>query len=108
MYFNYESDKTVSMSGVVRDLVDMHGLRVIVDCSPNSMDDLLLKSGREDIFEIESMTRDMISIIPQFQELHAVIKQADLADAVWKILGGIPLRYERLRVKLAKYFLIHL
>lgn len=90
------------MAGVVRDLVDIHKLRVVVDCSSNSVDDLLLKSKREDIIEIQSMTQDMISIIPQFQELHTIIKQAELTDVVWKVLGGIPVDYDRLWVRLGK------
>lgn len=90
------------MAGVVRNLVDNHKLRIVVDCSPNSVDELLLKSEREDIIEVQEMTQDMISIIPQFQQLHTIIKQAELTEVVWKVLGGIPVKYERLWMRLGK------
>jgi hypothetical protein len=49
-----------SLTGAVRTLVDDYKLRVIVDGSPNSLDESLLNTDRAHVIEIKPMTKDMI------------------------------------------------
>jgi hypothetical protein len=48
------------LTGAVRTLVDKYKLRVVVDGSPNSLDETLLRTKREDVIDIKPMTKEMI------------------------------------------------
>ena len=84
------------MAGAVRTLVDKYRLRVIVDGSPNSLDETILRIEREIVVEIEPMTKEMIWKLDQFQDLFKFIKEAGLDDVVFAVLGGNPSKYEKL------------
>jgi hypothetical protein len=86
--------ETASLTGAVRTLVDKYGLRVIVDGSPNSVDDTLLKTNRAEVFEIQPMTKEMIWALPQLRDFFEIVKQTGLEDVVWSVLGGNPSKYE--------------
>ena len=77
-------------------MVDKYNLRVIVDGSPNSISDSLLRTERERVFDIKPMTKEMIWQIGQLQELLKYVKDADLEDTVFAVLGVIPTKYEKL------------
>jgi len=85
-----------SLTGAVRTLVDKYKLRVIVDGSPNSISESLLRTERERIIDIKPMTREMIWQIEQLQDLFHYVKEAALDDIVFAVLGGIPSSYEKL------------
>ena len=59
------------LAGAVRTLVDKYKLRVIVDGTPNSLDETLLRTEREQVFDIKPLTREMICQLEQLQELFA-------------------------------------
>ncbi len=84
------------LSAAVRILVDRYKLRVVVDGSPNSLDDSLIETNRQHIFEIKPMTKEVVWQIPQFKPLFEYVKQANLEDTVFAVLGGIPANYEAL------------
>jgi hypothetical protein len=84
------------LTGAVRTLVDDYKLRVVVDGSPNSLDETLLRTTRQRVFDIQPMTKEMIWQIGQLQELFKYVKDAGLEDTVFAVLGGIPSRYEEL------------
>ncbi len=84
------------LTGAVRTLVDDYKLRVVVDGSPNSLDETLLRTTRQRVFDINPMTKEMIWQIGQLQELFKYVKDAGLEDTVFAVLGGIPSRYEEL------------
>ena len=84
------------LTGAVRTLVDKYNLRVIVDGSPNSISDSLLRTTRQRVFDIKPMTKEMVWQIGQLQELFKYLKDAGLEDTVFAVLGGIPSRYEEL------------
>jgi len=87
---------TASLTGAVRVLVDKYKLRVIVDASPNSLDERLLNTERADVVDIKPLTKEMIWSLPQLQEFLSIVNKADnLADIVWAVLGGIPAKYEK-------------
>ena len=89
--------ESASLTGAVRTLVDDYKLRVIIDSSPNSLDESLLNTMRADVIDIKPMTKDMIWGLPQLQEFLSIVNKADnLADIVWAVLGGIPAAYEKL------------
>jgi len=85
-----------SLTGAVRTLVDKYRLRVVVDGSPNSLDESLLRTTRQRVFDIKPMTKEMIWEIEQLQNLFKYVKEAGLDDVVFAVLGGIPSRYEEL------------
>jgi hypothetical protein len=84
------------LTGAVRTLVDDFKLRVIVDGSPNSLDETLLRTTRQRVFDIKPMTKEMVWQIGQLQHLFKYVKDASLEDTVFAVLGGIPSRYEEL------------
>ena len=89
-------EKFAGLTGAVRTLVDDYRLRVIVDASPNSLDESLLRTGRQRSFEIKPMTKEMVWQIDQLQDLFKYTKEAGLDDIVFAVLGGIPCKYEEL------------
>ena len=48
------------LAGAVRTLVDKYKLRVVVDGSPNSLDETLLRTTRQRVFDIKPMTKEMV------------------------------------------------
>eukprot|EP01035_Chromulina_nebulosa_P022069 gene22069-28567_t len=91
-----------SLTGAVRTLVDKFKLRVIIDGSPNSLDDSLFRTERAEAIEIKPMTKEMIWSLPQLKEFISVIDTNNLGDVVWLVLGGIPARFERVQKKFEK------
>ena len=84
------------LTGAVRSLVDDYKLRVIVDGSPNSISNSLLRTTRQSIIDIKPMTKEMVWQIEQLQDLFKYVKEADLHDTVFAVFGGIPSGYEKL------------
>ena len=84
------------LAGAVRTLVDEYKLQVIVDGSPNSISDSLLRTERQRVFDIKPLTHEMIFKLEQLQELFKYVKDAGLEDTVFAVLGGIPAKYEKL------------
>jgi hypothetical protein len=89
-------EEYASLTGAVRTLVDKYKLRVVVDGSPNSLDETLLRTKRQSIIDIKPMSKEMIWQIEQLQDLFKYVKEADLDDTVFAVLGGIPAGYEEL------------
>jgi hypothetical protein len=87
-----------SATSAVRSLADDYGLKVIVDGPPNSLPEELLRTDRERIFNIEPMKREVLEAIPEFNDLIKFLYDHQLADGVWEVLGGSPIRYENLMV----------
>jgi len=81
----------------VRSLADDFGLRVIVDGSPNSIPPELLTTNRESVIAIEPMTRELIESIPEFEGFIDFLKTHQLDCPVWKVLGGSPAKYLKLK-----------
>ncbi|KAI3641174.1 hypothetical protein MIR68_000780 [Amoeboaphelidium protococcarum] len=84
------------LTGAVRTLVEDYHLRVVVYGSPNSLDETLFRTKREDVIDIKPMTRGMIWKIVQLQDLFKFTKNAGLDDIVFAVLGGVPADYEKL------------
>jgi hypothetical protein len=84
------------LTGAVRTLVDKYKLRVVVDGSPNSLDETLLRTKRQRLFEIKPMTEEMIWQMGQLRHLFKYVKDAGLEDTVFAVLGGVPADYEEL------------
>ena len=89
-------EKFAGLTSAVRILVDKYKLRVIVDGSPNSIDGSLFVTGRESVFEIKPMAKEMVWQIYQLQDLFKYSKEAGLDDVLFAVLGGIPSKYEKL------------
>jgi hypothetical protein len=86
--------ESASLTGAVRSLVDKYKLRVIIDGSPNSLDESLLNTKRAYILDIKPMTKDMIWSLPQLQEFIEIVKTNNLGEVLWAVLGGITANYE--------------
>jgi len=89
-------EEYAGLTGAVRTLVDDYKLRVVVDGSPNSLDESLLRTTRQSVVDIKPMTKEMIWQIEQLQDLFKYVKEAGLDDVVFAVLGGIPVGYEEL------------
>ena len=84
------------LTGAVRTLVDDYNLRVVVDGSPNSLDETLLRTKRQSVFDIKPMTKEVVWQIGQLQDLFKYAKEAGLEDSMLAVLGGIPADYEEI------------
>jgi hypothetical protein len=89
-------EEYAGLTAAVRTLVDDYKLRVIVDGSPNSFDESLLRTKRQRVFEIKPMTKEMVWQIGQLQPLFEYVKRTNLEDTVFAVLGGVPADYEEL------------
>ena len=85
------------VTSAVRDLADLYGLRVVVDGSPNSLPPELLATKRETVIAVEPMSKEQIESIPEFKELIDFLKSHNLDEPVWKVLGGSPADYLKLK-----------
>ena len=86
-------EEYASLTGAVRTLVDRYKLRVVVDGSPNSLDESLLRTTRQRVIDIKPMTREMIWQIEELEDLFKFVKEAELESTLFAVLGGIPSRY---------------
>jgi hypothetical protein len=76
--------------------VEDYKLRVVVDGSPNSLDETVLRTKRQRILEVKQMTKEMVWKIDQIQELFKYVEEAALGDTVFAVLGGNPADYVEL------------
>ena len=90
------------VTSAVRELADSHGLRVIVYGSPNSIPPTLASTKREIIFDVEPMSKELIESIPELEELINFLKSHNLDEPVWKVLGGSPIDYLKLKKLVGK------
>lgn len=96
--------ETASLTSAVRSLVDNYHLPVIVDGSPNSIDDTLLRTKRADVVEIQPMTKDMIWSLPQLKDLLQIVKESGLEHVIWGVHGGNPSKYQWLWFRYRRLF----
>jgi hypothetical protein len=89
------------VAAAVRDLTEIYGLRVVVDGSPNSLHPGLLATKREIVIDAESMSKEQIESIPEFKGFIDFLKSHNLDESVWKVLGGSPADYMKLKVVIA-------
>ena len=90
-------DRYAKVAAACRTLAGIHGWRVVVDASYNSLPDFL-RTKRERILQVEHMPRALIERMSGLAPLHAALRGAGLADAVWAALGGSPADYHELDV----------
>ena len=90
------------VTSAVRDLTDLYGLRVVVDGSPNSLPPELLATNRETVIAVEPMSKELIDSIPELEDLIDFLKSHNLDEPVWKVLGGSPIGYLKLKKLVVK------
>ena len=90
------------VTSAVRDLADLYGLRVVVDGSPNSIPPELLTTKREMVTDVEPMSKEQIESIPEFKVLIDFLKSHNLDEPVWKMIGGSPIDYFKLKKLVVK------
>ena len=90
------------VTSAVRDLADLYGLRVVVDGSPNSLPPTLIATKRETVIAVEPMSKELIESIPEFKYLIDFLKSHNLDEPVWKVLGGSPIDYLKLKKLVVK------
>lgn len=90
-------EKYADVPSAVRSLADDYGLRVIVDGSPNSIPPELLTTNRETVIAVEPMAREQIESIPEFEGFIGFLKTHQLDCPVWKVFGGSPAKYLKLK-----------
>ena len=85
------------VTAAVRALVDTFDLRVIVDGSPNSIPPEVLTTKRQTVMTVEPMLREQVESIPEFKTLMDFLRSHSLDEPVWKVLGGSPSKYLKLK-----------
>jgi len=85
------------ITSAVRCLADDFGLRVIVDGSRNSLPPELLTTKRQMVIDVEPMSKEQIESIPELKVLICFLKIYNFDEAVWKVLGGSPTDYLKLK-----------
>lgn len=91
------------ISEAARTLNDEFGLRVLVESSPSAMPLSEGPTSHEMIVNIEPMPRALLRKLPELQPLFEVTKTCGLDDALYGVLGGVPSRYQTLRILLSGY-----
>jgi hypothetical protein len=86
-----------SVPAAVRQLVEVYGVKVIVDGCPNSVPPELLRTNRECVVNVEPMSREQLESIPEFREFVEFLKNHKLDDAVWKVVGGCPAEFLQIK-----------
>lgn len=90
---------TSAISGVAtaaREISNM-GCRVIVDASDNALPISALETSREKLFVVDYMPREVLEGIQEFRPLFCKLKEKELKDVVWFVLGGCPIDYYNLQ-----------
>ena len=82
------------LAPVTRNLADA-GIRVIIDASNNSLDSSII-TGRQQVFDIDLLSRDQLTEITKFTPLCKSLQDHQLFDTVFEILGGSPLYFSNL------------
>lgn len=85
------------VSNVARSLAATYKLRVVLDTSPNSLEDRALRSDRCMRLEVEPMTKEQMETIAEYEGLRNWLKEAGLYHVAVELLGGNPAKW--------KYFL---
>ena len=85
-----------AISSSCRSLVG-YGLRVVVDASHNALSESAVATLREQVLQVEAMSRVLVEDLEGLRDLHAALHAAGLADVVWAVTGGIPAHYFKLR-----------
>jgi len=85
-----------SVVGAARTLTEKYQFRVLLDGSPNSIPDELLRTGREIVMYIDKMPRKMIEKLDQLKYLFSVLQDLKLVDVTWEVLGGVPSLYDKM------------
>ena len=85
-----------SLAAASRILNEQFQIRVVIVGSPGALEPMLFLMEREDLLEIGTMDRVMIEKLPQLQTLFAFVSKFGLGNVVWKVLGGVPAKYEKL------------
>ena len=67
-----------------------------MDSSPNSLVESVTKTKRQEVYNIEQMTHDMIKCIPELLEFHAIVKESGLQELLWRVVGGVPMSYHEM------------
>ena len=88
-----EREAYADVTPATRELADTYGQKVIVDGCPDSLSPNLFSTLREIVMDIEPMAREAIESIPEFGTLIAFLKEHNLSDGVWQVLGGYPYCY---------------
>ncbi|KAI9341955.1 hypothetical protein BDR26DRAFT_836684 [Obelidium mucronatum] len=91
-----KDDQCAGVAAAVRTLTDDLHLRVIVDSSPNSIDESVTQTNRGRVRCIDSMDRQMIESLPQFSCLIVVATRNLIGNVLWGVLGGNPSKYQKL------------
>ena len=73
-----------------------------MDGSPNSLPPTLFTTKREMVVAVEPMSKELIDSIPEFKDLIDFLKSHNLDEPVWKVLGGSPIDYLKLKKLVVK------
>ena len=84
------------VDSAARALTYEYGIRVIVDASHNSLPDAAIATKREEVLEVEPMSRDVLESLPELKGLLEALRTADMADVTWGCVGGNPADYNGL------------
>jgi hypothetical protein len=91
------TDPHAKIAEAARTLSVDHQLRVLVDGSNNALPDELFVTLRGRIVDVDEMDQETVDNIPEFKIFIASLCEADLADVVYHIIGGVPANYKYLR-----------
>jgi hypothetical protein len=93
-------DKPSDILQAARKLTEAYDLRVIIDCSDNSLPEKI--TGREDNFELLPMTDELMKKLSTFTELIKELEKYQALDVVLAVCAGRPILLKKLKAKLEK------
>lgn len=90
------SQPFADLDSAARALSHDFGLCVIIDASDNSLPGAARATLREVLLDVEPMPRAVLEALPELAPLLAALREAELADLVWSVVGGVPDNYLKL------------
>ena len=99
-----ERQEYAEVAAAARMLTALPNAQIVVDSSPNSLDQSALTTKRQRIVYVELMSRDVLEDALEHDEgtpgVKAALAEAGVADVVWAVLGGNPADYKYLAAEI--------
>ena len=87
------NDPQAKIAEAARTLSYDYQLRVLIDGSNNTLPDELFATKRGHIVDVDEMDQETVESIQEFKIFITLLREADLADVVYHIIGGVPADY---------------
>ena len=93
----FRNESHANIAYAARTLSSKYKLLVLVDGSNNDLPNELFRNKRGHFVDVYEMDQEIVESFSEFKIFIAQLREADLADVVYHMIGGVPADYEWLR-----------